>query len=342
MLAQVPLFPEQASTIAPDVDSVTRLLVYTSAFFCITIPGAILYFSVKFRRKHEHEYPRHVINSLRLELIWTIAPIIIVIYLYYYSSRVYFRLSKPPEDTIEVYVMGKQWMWHLQHMGGQRENQELHVPVGRPVKLTIASQDVIHNFAIPAFRVKMDAIPGRYTTLWFEATKPGKYHIFCAEYCGTNHSRMVGWVYAMEPQDYQTWLESPRVDGSPASEGRKLFQKLQCVSCHSNDSLAQAPNLEEIYGQEVPLKSGGKAYVDESYLRRAILEPEAEIHAGFDPIMPSFKGQVNENELMQLITYIRTLRRGETPPRVEEANVPRVGGATGTGTTSNTQNKDAK
>ena len=322
MLAQVPLFPEQASTIAPDVDSNTRLLVLVSAFFVVVITGFIFYFAVKYRRKHEHEYPRHVFNSLRLELIWTIAPLFIVIYLYYVSSRVYFRMSKPPENTIEVYVIGKQWMWHLQHLGGQRENQELHVPVNRPVKLTMTSQDVIHNFSIPAFRVKMDVIPGRYTSLWFEANKPGKYHLFCAEYCGTNHSRMVGWIHVMEQDAYQAWLASPRVDGSMASEGRKLFQKLQCVTCHSNDSLAKAPNLEALFGRQVPLENGGTALVDESYLRRSILAPDADIHLGFRSIMPSFKGQVSESELMQLIAYLKTLGPGETPPRVESSDPP--------------------
>lgn len=323
MFAEVPLFPQQASTIAPEVDGVTGLLTAISAFFTLLIATLIICFAIKYRRRHPDEYPRPVIESTQLELVWTIIPLLIVLGIFTVGTRVHLRQVIPPDDTLDIYIIGRQWMWNMQHLGGQRENQELHVPVGRAVKLVMTSQDVIHNFSIPEFRVKMDVIPGRYTTLWFQATRPGKYRFFCAEYCGTDHSRMVGWVHVMEPEAFQAWLASPRVEGSPASEGRKLFLKLQCVTCHSNDALARGPNLEGLYGQEVPLEGGGKAHVDESYYRRAVLEPDRDVRLGFRPIMPSFKGQVSEEELMRLVAFLRFLGPGQTPPRTERADAPR-------------------
>jgi cytochrome c oxidase subunit II len=230
-------------------------------------------------------------------------------------------MHQPPDDSLEVYVVAKQWMWHLQHTGGQREINELHVPLGKPIKLTLISQDVIHNFDVPVFRVKQDVFPGRYTTLWFTPTKKGEFPLYCAEYCGTNHSRMVGKIIVLEPARYESWLTT-EADDSLASEGRKLFLKLQCITCHNRESQNRAPLLEEIYNQRVPLKGGGSAVADYGYLRESILNPDAKIVAGYEPIMPSFKGQVSEVELLQVITFIRSLKAGQTPPRVEQTEPP--------------------
>lgn len=323
MLAQVPLFPEQASTIAPRVDGVTGLLVAVSGFFTLLICFLIFYFFIKYRRRSPDEYPHPVVESTRLEIIWTLVPLAISLFIFSYGTRVFIDQVTPPEDAMDIYVVGKQWMWHVQHLNGQRENQELHVPVGKPVRLIMASQDVIHNFAIPAFRVKMDVIPGRYTVLWFQATKPGKYHFFCAEYCGTNHSRMVGWVHVMEQEAFGKWLNSPQAEGSLASEGRQLFYKLECVTCHSSNALARAPVLESIYGQTVPLEGGGKARVDDAYLHDAIRNPQKHIRQGFSPIMPSYPAsKVSQRDLNKLIAFIRFLGPGQTPPRIEKSEPP--------------------
>ncbi|MFO0966199.1 MAG: cytochrome c oxidase subunit II [Gemmataceae bacterium] len=325
LFADVPLFPEQASTIAPEVDGVTLFLTGLSAFFTLLIFLLILYFAVKYRRRSPDEIPAPVESAMTLEVIWTVIPLLIVLFVFVWSSRVYFRVATPPDNALEVYVVGQQWMWHLQHTGGQRENNELHVPAGRPVKLIMTSKDVIHDFAIPSFRVKNDVFPGTYTHLWFEATRPGDFRIFCAEYCGTDHSRMVGWVRVLEPSDFEKWLASPNVEGSLANRGRKLFLKLQCVTCHSADSLARAPNLEALFGKTVPLEDGRSALVDEAYLRRSILEPDADVVAGFRPIMPSFKSVItDEMDMSALIAFLKGLGPGGTPPRTERSEPPTI------------------
>jgi cytochrome c oxidase subunit 2 len=322
MLAQVPLWPEQASTVAPRVDAVTGLLLAVSGFFTLLIFTLIIYFAIKYRRRSPTEVPPKTVASMKLEIGWTVVPLFIVLGIYVAGTRVYFEIVHPPDNAMEVFVVGKQWMWYTQHGSGQRENQGLTVPLGVPVKLTMTSQDVIHDFAIPAFRVRQDVVPGRYSTLWFTATKTGKFHLFCAEYCGTNHSRMVGWITVLEPNKFQDWLNSTKVDGSPATEGRKLFQKLQCVTCHSADARARAPVLENLYGTVVPLEDGRKVRADEDYIRESILDPPAKVVAGFKPIMPSFKGQVTETQLIQLVAFIKSLRQGETPKRNETADRP--------------------
>ena len=200
------LFPEQASTLAPEVDHLLYFLLAVSVFFTVLIFGAILYFAIRYRRRSNHELPPPVRTGYTLEILWTVIPFGLTMVMFTWGASVFFTASRPPNDALQIYVVGKQWMWKLQHMEGQREINELHVPVGRPVRITMTSEDVIHSFFVPAFRTKQDVVPGRYSTTWFTATKAGKYHLFCAEYCGTNHSGMIGWVYVMEPQDYQTWL----------------------------------------------------------------------------------------------------------------------------------------
>src|SRR6185369_13291494 len=209
----LPLFPEQASTIAPDVDHLLYFLLAVTVFFTLLIFGAIFYFAIRYRRRSEQELPHDIHGGLALEIVWSVIPFGLTMVMFTWGASIFFRESRPPDGALQIYVVGKQWMWKVQHAEGQREINELHVPLGRSVKLTLTSEDVIHSFFVPAFRTKQDAVPGRYSTTWFKPTKAGKYHLFCAEYCGTNHSRMIGWVYVMEPQEYQTWLSGGAAEG---------------------------------------------------------------------------------------------------------------------------------
>jgi len=254
-------------------------------------------------------------------LAWFLIPLPIALIIYVWGAQLYFSWARAPDDCMEIYVVGKQWMWKFQHLRGQREINHLHVCVNQPVKLTMISQDVIHSFYVPAFRIHQDVLPGRYTTVWFEANKPGTYHLFCSQYCGTDHSKMIGSVIVMERRDFETWLNEG-ADGSMAAEGRKLFQKLQCVSCHSADAGARAPVLENLFGSTVHLQDGRTAPADDSYIRESVLDPDAKIVAGFQPIMPSYKGQIDEEEIAQLTAFIKSLRPGQTPKRNEDAEPP--------------------
>jgi cytochrome c oxidase subunit 2 len=313
MFTNFPFFPEQASAQAAQVDSIYFFMLAVTAFFSLLIATLVVVFAVKYRRRHEDEVGADIHGSLALELLWTIIPFMITMVMFGWGAKVFFGLYRPPAGAMEVYVVGKQWMWKVQHMDGQREINELHVPVGRPVKLTMGSEDVLHSFFIPAFRVKADVIPGRYNVLWFTATKPGRYHLFCAEYCGTRHSGMIGWVEAMEPADFQAWLGGGRASDSPVVAGEKLFQDLVCVSCHRDDALARAPQLKGLYGRTVQLQNGATAVADESYIRESIVNPQAKIVAGFQPIMPTFQGLVTEEQLLQLIAYVRSLGEANPP-----------------------------
>ena len=321
MFAEVPILPDQASTQASAMDHLLYFLLGVSGFFSVLIAVLICYFAVRYRRRSEADRPQPVHSSGKLELAWTFIPFCFMMVFFLWGAQLYISWARPPEDSMEVYVVAKQWMWKMQHLGGQREINELHVPVGRPVKLTMISQDVIHSFFVPAFRIHMDVLPGRYTTVWFQATKPGRYHLFCSQYCGTNHAKMVGKVVVMDKDEYQTWLNQG-VDGGMATEGRKLFLKLQCVTCHSADSKARAPVLEELYLNQVPLEDGKTVWADETYLRESILYPDAKIVAGYKPIMPSYQGQVNEEGILELIAFIKALKRGQTPLRTERADPP--------------------
>jgi cytochrome c oxidase subunit 2 len=322
MLAQFQLLPEQASTYAADMDALFWFLTALTAFFTTLIAVLVLYFAIKYRRRSPDERPpRKIAGSFVLEAIWTVIPLLIVLFIFVWSTRLLFSWGRPPSDTMDVYMVGKQWMWKTQHLGGQREINRLHVPVNQPVKVTLTSQDVIHSFFVPAFRTHQDAIPGRYTAVWFQATKPGTYALYCSEYCGTGHATMIGEVVVLNREAFRAWLDAGP-DGSLASEGRKLFQKLQCVACHSADARARGPVLEQLYDTRVPLKSGGSTHADETYIRESIFFPEAKIVAGFEPIMPSYKGIIDEEEMVQLIAFIKTLKPGQTPSRTEKSEPP--------------------
>jgi cytochrome c oxidase subunit II len=309
MQLDLPMMPRQASTVAGEVDALYTSLWALTVVFSVLIAGAIVYFAIKYRRRSPKEIPRPIEGALRLEIVWSVIPFIISMGIFAWGASLYFRQYSPPAEALDIYVVGKQWMWKFQHVEGQREINELHVPVGRKVKLTMTTEDVIHAFFVPAFRVKMDVVPGKYTSVWFEATRPGRYHLFCAEYCGTSHSGMIGWIEVMEQRDYQAWLSGGRQEGSLASTGQKVFQDLACATCHRTDGTGRGPTLEDLYGRQVQLEGGQTVVANADYIRESILNSQAKIVAGFQrpSIMPTFQGQISEEQLLQLIEYIKSL-----------------------------------
>lgn len=304
---QLPLWPEAASAVASDVDHLYIYMSVVSVVMSVLIFTTILIFAVKYRRRSATEVPEPIHGSLRLEITWSIIPFLVMLTFFWWGAKIYFFNAIPPANSMDVYVVGKQWMWKLQYPQGQREINELHVPVGQPVKLTLASEDVIHSFFIPALRVKHDVVPGHYDTMWFNADKPGRYHLFCAEYCGTEHSGMIGWVDVMTPADYQAWLAGNGAVPTMAQQGAQVFQQLGCATCHATAN-GGAPNLAGIYGSHVQLADGQSATVDAPYLRNAILNPSSAVVAGYKPgVMPSYQGQISEEAILQLIVYIKSL-----------------------------------
>ena len=314
-----PLFPEQASSVSPLVDGLYLGLVVITGAVSLLIWIAIFYLAIKYRRRPDNELAQEQEPPVALEMTWTIIPTIIFIGIFVAGAWVFFRINRVPSNALEVYATGRQWMWKFQHPTGQREINTLHVPVGRPVKITMASEDVIHSLWFPYFRVKADVLPNRFRTMWFEATKVGRYHIFCAEYCGTIHSGMIGSVVVMEPTEYQRWLAGGS-EGSLASQGEQLFQKYACNTCHTNTAGARGPVLAGIYGKARSLADGRSVVADDNYIRESILNPQAKIAAGFQPIMPTFQGQVSEDDLIRLLAYMKTL--GSEQPVVVPVESP--------------------
>jgi cytochrome c oxidase subunit 2 len=315
MEQELPLFPEAASQVAPQVDALFFAWSAISIFFTALIAVLILYFMVRYRRRSVDEVglPERAPNWL--EVGWSIVPLVISLAMFAWGARVFYSMYRPPRNAVEYWTVGKQWMWKFQHPDGHREINTLHIPVGQPIKLNIQSEDVIHSFFVPAFRVKQDAVPGRQTQIFFEATKPGVYHLFCTEYCGGEHSKMIGSVIALEPEQYESWLAGGPAGRSMAESGAELFQTLACDTCHrsSEDNrgaggvVARAPRLEGLYGNQVRLMDGRTLLADDEYIRESILNPAVKIVAGWQPIMPTYQGQVTEEQLAQLITYVRSL-----------------------------------
>jgi cytochrome c oxidase subunit 2 len=301
-----PIFPESASTMAPRVDALYFFILAVTIFFTTLVALLILVFATKYR-KEKHPIPVQIHGSIPLEIFWTLVPLGIAMVIFAWGAVLFFQEMHPPKSAMDVYGIGKQWMWKFQHPGGQREINNLHVPVGKPVRVTLISQDVIHAFYVPAFRVQMDALPNRYTTVWFEATKPGTYHLFCAQYCGTKHSSMLGEVTAMPQDDYEQWLRGSGAFGSLATEGQKVFASMGCPTCHTGADNARGPNLYNLYGKSERIAEKPNVVVDASYIRESILNPSAKVVYGFQNIMPTFQGQLNEDEMIQLIEYIKSL-----------------------------------
>jgi cytochrome c oxidase subunit 2 len=331
MQFKLPLFPEQASQVAGQVDAFYLFLVLITTFFSLLIAVLILFFIVKYRQSPDRKAVQ-IHGSTLLEIIWTVIPLGITMVIFVWGAVLYYHIQNPPNNSLEIYGVAKQWMWKFQHPGGQREINSLHVPTGRPVKVTLISQDVIHDFFVPAFRVKQDVLPNRYVVSWFTPTKPGTYHLFCSQYCGTNHSAMIGEVVVMQPEDYAEWLSSGKAEGSLASQGEKLFQEFSCTTCHRPDSGARGPNLQGLYGRPVRLTDNRVVVADDNYIRESILNPNAKVVAGFQPIMPTFQGVVSEEGLIQITEYIKHMSQQEsepinnrsTPTEIRDNEVPTI------------------
>lgn len=321
MLDNFPLWPAGASSNAGAVDALYIFLVALSTFMTVAIFATIAVFGLKYRRRHGRE-AQQIEGSLILEIAWSVIPMGIFVVIFAWGAVLYFHDRTPPQDATDVYVVGKQWMWKIQHPGGQREINELHVPVNKDIKLVMTSQDVIHSFFIPAFRVKQDVLPGRYTTLWFRATQTGTYHLFCTQFCGTEHSGMIGQVVVMDQADYQNWLTGGNVVGSMAQSGDTLFQQLGCGTCHRFDVQGRGPNLRGVYGNPVQLEDGRTVIADDTYIRESILSPAAKVVSGFKPIMPSFQGQVSDEEVNALIAYIKSMSQAPAGAAATPTNNP--------------------
>src|SRR5919204_2185649 len=277
--------PPQASSVSGEVDSLALFMLAVSLLIAAGVFICIVVFVVKYRRRPGNDIGQPAQRTLPLEVTWTLIPLVLAMIPFVWGAQIYLHEAQPPADALEVYVVAKQWMWKTELPGGQSEINALHVPTGRAVRLTMTSQDVIHSFYVPAFRVKADVLPDRYTTLWFQATQPGTYPLYCAQYCGTDHAAMLGQVIAMAPGDYANWLTTgTTAASSPAAEGRKLFQQYGCIECHE---AGHAPPLQGVFGQPVLLSDGSTVLADQTYVRESILVPSAKIVAGYQPIMPS-------------------------------------------------------
>ncbi len=312
---------------ASQVDGLYFLLVAVSAFFTVLIFFTVFLFAVKYR-KSAHPKSEHIEGSLPLELTWTLIPLGISMIFFAWGALIYFQEARPPRGAMEVYGVGKQWMWKFEHETGQREINALHVPVNRDIKMILSSQDVIHSFYVPAFRIKQDVLPGRYTSTWFRPTKVGTYHLFCAEYCGTEHSGMIGEVVVMEPTAYQAWLNSGGSSTTMAVNGKELFTQLGCATCHRSDGTqGRGPNLVGVFGKSVQLADGRTVMADENYVRESILNPQAKVTAGFQPIMPTFQGQVTEESLGALVSYVKSLSSANGGQQKAEGSTPQPAAA---------------
>jgi len=326
-LQHFPLFPPEASQLAAQSDALFFFLVLISLVGLTVVVLLIVGFSILYHRKR-HPKAVQIEGSTLLETTWTIIPLGLFLVVFVWGALIYFRVYTPPENAMNIYVVGKQWMWKAEHPGGQHEIDALHIPAGVPIQLTLISQDVFHSFSIPAFRVKREVIPGRYTSVWFQPTQVGTYHLFCSQYCGTDHSQMIGSIYVMKPEDYRAWLQTSSSGRSLAQDGERLFASLSCNACHNTRPDARGPNLVGVYGSQLTLANGETVTADEAYLRQAILDPAQHVTQGYAPIMPTYQGQVSEDGVIALVEYIRnlktdyrlqqTLNTTEIPPQVEE------------------------
>ncbi len=331
MYGKFSLFPEQASRLAPDIDLLYFALIAMSCFFIVVVCSLVVIFAIKYRRREGNEVAQHVNEHHLMEVGWSLIPLVLGLILFAWGAHLFLGIYNPPaQGNVEIFAVAKQWMWKFQHADGRREINDLHIPVGKSIKMTMISQDVIHSFYIPAFRIKQDVLPMRYTSTWFEPTRAGTYHLFCAEYCGTEHSRMIGKVIVMEQADYEAWLASPLVEGgaardplaqnagagaapstsaaanSPAEVGKAVLQAQGCRACHQIGNAAIAPELEGIYGTKVDLVNGSSVNVDDNYIRESILVSTAKVVKGYAPVMPPYQGIVKEDEVKSIIEYIKS------------------------------------
>jgi cytochrome c oxidase subunit 2 len=321
VLAQTAIFPRQATTIAAEVDALFWFLISVCGFVGLLVAVLMIYYCIRYRRRPGDPIPPVREPSRVIEWSWTISPLFIFAIMFFWGAAVYLKAYRPEGSATRVYGIGKQWMWKFQHPEGQREINSLHLPIGQPVQLLLTSEDVIHSFFVPEFRVHMDVLPNRYTSVAFRAVRPGTYHLFCSQYCGTDHAGMIGTVTVMEPADYEAWLAGS-AEGSLALEGRKVFLKYRCISCHEATAGGHAPVLEGVFNRPVRLSDGREVIADEDYIHESILEPSAKVVAGWQNIMPTFRGQITEEEIYALIAFLQSLGPGATPPRVENYPPP--------------------
>jgi cytochrome c oxidase subunit 2 len=311
MLSGIPLFPVRASTFAGDVDRLFFFVLAVCVFFSILIFVLVFYFAVRYRRRTAEDRATQIQGSLPLELLWTLVPLCIAMVIFVWGAKLFVRHAVPPPDAADLYVVGKQWMWKIQHAEGPREINELHVPANQPFRLVMTSEDVIHSFFVPAFRIKQDVLPGRYTTLWFNANRPGRYHLFCTQYCGTNHAQMGGWVYVLEPVDYVRWLSEATRGTSMVTAGATIFARHGCGNCHQSADQPIGPALSGLYGKQVALADDRTVLADDAYIEESLLNPAAKITRGYGPTMPTFRGQLSEDDIFQLVAYIKSLNAPE-------------------------------
>jgi cytochrome c oxidase subunit 2 len=308
----LPFFPDRASTIAGQVDDLYFAWLVLSGVVALAVAGLIVWFAIRYRRGSaaERSVPDAALHDKsmhRIELAWTVVPLVLFLGMFAWSAEVYYRGVAVPKDALPIYVVAKQWMWHAEHPGGEREIDELHVPAGRPVELLMTSQDVIHSLSVPGFRIKQDVLPGRYTSLWFTADRPGEYHLFCTQYCGASHSHMVGRVVVMEPAAFQVWLAEHASAPTMAARGAQRYRQLGCDGCHGAQAAVRAPHLEGLFGQPVRLRDGRVVLADERFIRDAVLLPNRDVPAGYEATMPSFRGQIGEEDLLEIIEYVKSL-----------------------------------
>jgi cytochrome c oxidase subunit 2 len=318
MFDNFPLWPQRASSVAGNVDALFIFLIIVSGLMTLLIFTAVVYFAARYRYRRG-VLAEQIEGSTPLELTWSLIPLGVFFVIFIWGAVVYFQERTPPRDATEIYVVAKQWMWKLEHAEGQREINELHVPLDRNVKLIMTSQDVIHSFFIPAFRIKQDVVPGRYTVAWFRATKPGTYHLFCAEYCGTQHSGMIGSIVVLPAAQYEAWMTGGST-GPLSLTGEKVFAELGCVTCHRSDAQGRGPSLQGLSGSPVKLEDGRTVVADENYLRESILDPGAKIVSGYKPVMPTFQGLVSEEQVNALVAYVKSLSKS-VPVGAPPANV---------------------
>jgi cytochrome c oxidase subunit 2 len=308
-----PLVPPQASTLAGRVDQLLVAWLVLAGGVSLAVVALVVGFGIRYRRNSSAKRERRVAPVRAIEYTWTLVPLGLFIAMFGWAAWLFYQQYNPPPRALTIYAVGKMWMWKLQQPGGQRELNQLHVPAGQPVKVVLTSEDAIHSFYVPAFRIKQDAFPGRYTALWFQATIPGRYHLYCAEYCGFDHARMAGTVTVMAPADYQAWLAGGRGEPSLAARGQALFTRFGCAGCHGSASVVRAPDLTGIYGRPQPLQGGQFVTADETYLQDSILFPHKQIVAGYADKMPSFRGQIGQDDMVALIAYLKSLSDERNP-----------------------------
>ncbi len=303
----IPFWPVAASAHAEKVDAL--MAMFTALMFLLTAPVFVLIvvFAVKYRRGRPADRTRRPSGNVWVETSWAVIPFLATLAFFVYAAFLYLDLGRPPADALAIDVVAKQWMWKFQHPSGRREINELHIPAGRPVKLTLISEDVIHSFFVPALRIKQDVLPGRYTTLWFNADRPGVYPLRCSQFCGMDHSLMIGRLFVLSAGDYARWLQQAGASGDLAAQGKALFDNLGCSGCHTPGAAVRAPPLTGLYGQPTPLEGGRVVTADDQYIRDSILDPNRDVAAGYQPIMPTYAGQVSEDDLLKLVAYVKSL-----------------------------------